>query len=477
MARKRRSKPGRAERLAAQRQSRGGRKLALPPDAARAPEALSEFQTKEGLRRNLARLLVLLQRDATLQRLRFGSRDMATVLGRISDRDEARAETMDDAEGARYVLAKLLPRLLTKRFLREAEETLTSAMEAMEDRQDARACLCGLFLIRLHHTGVPPQDNPLWDTVFRLSFTEAAKAEQSMVELLAEVGSAEEAEAKLRDPAFRRRVEAAVRESPALRMEGERVVEEAANDAIEAIRSERFGFCLRPDEFVHLPLEAITALAEAGGVGDGPAASEDANRAVGQALQKAAKRDITAAVARRVVAWLNDGERAALRAGKQQEALRLARWRIPIEGEDFATNPVLLALYWQSLVRATREAKGAPDSPLGRLLNRPHESLSYTLYGNELMAEGETERAERVFRAQTDFFDDDYEAYCNLAQALSALGRFGPAADALQRALSCAKRQQRRTPELVTPDVVQRIEDDLQRAREEARRGRCEGGA
>jgi hypothetical protein len=454
MARKRRSKPGRAERLAAQRQSRGGRKLALPPDAARAPEALSEFQTKEGLRRNLARLLVLLQRDATLQRLRFGSRDMATVLGRISDRDEARAETMDDAEGARYVLAKLLPRLLTKRFLREAEETLTSAMEAMEDRQDARACLCGLFLIRLHHTGVPPQDNPLWDTVFRLSFTEAAKAEQSMVELLAEVGSAEEAEAKLRDPAFRRRVEAAVRESPALRMEGERVV-----------------------EVVHLPLEAITALAEAGGVGDGPAASEDANRAVGQALQKAAKRDITAAVARRVVAWLNDGERAALRAGKQQEALRLARWRIPIEGEDFATNPVLLALYWQSLVRATREAKGAPDSPLGRLLNRPHESLSYTLYGNELMAEGETERAERVFRAQTDFFDDDYEAYCNLAQALSALGRFGPAADALQRALSCAKRQQRRTPELVTPDVVQRIEDDLQRAREEARRGRCEGGA
>ncbi|MFQ6096285.1 MAG: tetratricopeptide repeat protein [Armatimonadota bacterium] len=404
----------------------------------------------------------LLADDPRLRRVRFLRGDLASALERVGKRDLARLDALDEAEARRLVLSKTLPALLTDDFLENARQTLASAAETMKDERDVRACTVGLFLIRLHESGVPPEDNPLWNTVFLLSVTEGIQAEDAIASLMEGVTTAEEMKARLMDPAFRERFEAVVGQNPMFALESAKVLQDLVRDALRAVSSGRFAVRLALDEMIHLVHATTKRTRESYAARRAEGPSWEMEVVPAGAVVEAAKRDLTQAVVERVADLAASERKAAAESGDRERAADLCSIEMVVRTIPPADNPVMLALYMQSLVSLVVDAQWARESPAFWLLAEPDKSLRYTLYGNELMADGRPERAERVFRAQTELFPDDYDAHCNLAEALCTLGCPEEAADVLESALARARRKPAGS---VPREVLERVERGLTRAR------------
>jgi len=122
-----------------------------------------------------------------LKYLRFDELDLLKDIREIIEADPAKFEDIKDpSQYRREIRAKILPKYVTKDFIKMVQERLlTDIFHSSLKQKDQDALMTAMVFLQSHtDLGVPCEDNPLWEIIFNLSIKDGIRFVDSLAALI-----------------------------------------------------------------------------------------------------------------------------------------------------------------------------------------------------------------------------------------------------------------------------------------------------
>jgi tetratricopeptide (TPR) repeat protein len=154
----------------------------------------SPVENKSRKQSSLARLITnsehitkLFAKRNELMHLRFDELDLLRDIREIIEADPVRFENIKDpSRYKREVRAKILPKYITKDFIRMTQDRLLSEIfHSSLPKKDQDALMTAMVFLQSHtDLGVPCEENPLWEIIFNLSIKDGIRFVDSLAALI-----------------------------------------------------------------------------------------------------------------------------------------------------------------------------------------------------------------------------------------------------------------------------------------------------